>query len=249
MILCPNHHSEVGAGAMPEQDQRRYKQSPHNIERGYAEGLLTLLQPYPAISTGRFTLVGQGPLIQIDDEVLVQVEVENERLVLSAELYDSQNRHLVSIRRNEWISKNELPWDLEAKNRWIIIRSQTRNISLQIDARQFPVIFRAKLWYNGALIILNEKGLQYNHRSVRAQFDNYCFVESTLKIDSDSGELTIEQRRGSVMIPEQGQHSGSSGLKKALKVYEMAQRLRAGERIPNYLNAIKKILLDENGGS
>src|SRR5438876_516481 len=49
MVLCPNHHDQATKGAMPEDEQRRYKSSPHNIERGYVDGLLTVNQRYCAV--------------------------------------------------------------------------------------------------------------------------------------------------------------------------------------------------------
>jgi hypothetical protein len=131
MVLCPTHHDEFGS-AVPEAKQRTYKSRPYNIQHGLAGGLLRVNQDYCAINLGSLTVVNQGPILSIDGEVLLALRVDEGMLKLSLTVYDREDRLLVLIEDNEWLSGDPLPWDIEA------LREKARMINLDLNAKSIP---------------------------------------------------------------------------------------------------------------
>ena len=81
MVLCPLHHDQATKGAMPELEQRRLKANPHNIQNGFAKGLLAVRQDYCAANFGSVTMVGEGPFIRIDGEDMLSFYIGEGNLV------------------------------------------------------------------------------------------------------------------------------------------------------------------------
>ena len=125
MLLCPNHHTEATEGAMLEEEQRHYKTHPFNIENGFVEGTLKVNQITPAVLIATNTF-GDGDFFIVDDESLLSIEIYEGKLELSMKLYDENDNLLAEIERNEWISGDPLPWDIESRYQWLRIRRRQR---------------------------------------------------------------------------------------------------------------------------
>jgi len=162
MILCPNHHREAIEGAMLKAEQLQYKNKPYNISKNFVEGCLKINQSAPIVTIGFSEIVGEGDFIIVDGESLLSLFINNGRLELSLKLYDQNDNLVAEVERNEWISGDPLPWDLESKYQWIRLRKKLRDIDLEIDARKFPIRIRADMWKNGQNILLNPKGIYFN---------------------------------------------------------------------------------------
>jgi hypothetical protein len=87
MLLCPNHHRVATLGAMPEEEQRRYKADPYNRRHGIVEGILRTFQPALVLALGSNYFFGDGTILEVDTTPLLQLHMGPERTVeLSVEL-------------------------------------------------------------------------------------------------------------------------------------------------------------------
>ncbi|MCU1280997.1 MAG: hypothetical protein JWM53_4543 [bacterium] len=144
MILCPNHHDQASKGALPEDEQRRYKAAPYNIGRGYAEGVLRVGQRYCAVEAGGgVLLVGDGAWIEVDGEAILTLGLgERGILLLTLMLYDESDNLAAHVEDNEWLAGDASTWDMESDWQRLTLRSAPRQIVLRIDARGEPMRLR-----------------------------------------------------------------------------------------------------------
>lgn len=186
MLLCPKHHTEATVGAMLEEEQRFYKAHPSNIENGLVEGKLKVNQKTPVVIIGTNLFVGDGDFLIVDDESLLSIEIYEGRLELSMKLYDQKDNLVAEIERNEWISGDPLPWDLESKFQWVRIRRKLRDIELEIDARRFPIKLRADMWRKGVNFQLRPNKLIFNAPEMRMRDISFARgrIEGVLKVDT-----------------------------------------------------------------
>ncbi|HLW90671.1 MAG TPA: HNH endonuclease signature motif containing protein [Roseiarcus sp.] len=150
MVLCPNHHDQATRGALLEDEQRSLKREPFNIRHGRAGGWLEVRQDYCAASLGSVMVVNEGPFLQIDGETMLSLSLgERKNLEVSLRLFSSADELLLEIDRNEWISGDPFPWDIEASWQTLTLRERARQITLSLDGRQRPLEVRGELWRNG----------------------------------------------------------------------------------------------------
>ena len=146
MVLCPNHHDQATKNAMSEEEQRRHKVEPHNMMRGYADGLLTVNQSHCALDVGGGTLlVGDYPWIELHGETVLELRSSSEgQLLVTLALYDDEDNLTLEIVDNEWIA-GEGAWDIESDWQRLTLRLAPRNVVLRLDARQLPMTLRGVL--------------------------------------------------------------------------------------------------------
>lgn len=192
MVLCPNCHHMATIGAMAEAEQRYHKLDPFNIKRGYTNGQLKVNQNAVAVSIGSNQFVNDGDLILIDEESLVSLNVDHGgRLEVSLRLYDRTDRLLASVIRNEWISGEQLPWDLQSGFQWLRILQGPRDVALELDARKNPVGLVANLWRKHQNISLSGEWIRFNGVVKNVGFANLCFVALQLAVDTKGGRFLI----------------------------------------------------------
>jgi hypothetical protein len=192
MILCPICHHEATVKAMTEEEQRFLKLHPHNIERGYAQGKLKISQKWPVVVIGTNQFVGDGNLVLVDEERLLSLQVDTSgRIELSVQLYDPNDQQLALIERNEWISGDPMPWDLESSFQWLRIRNESRHIALEINSRELPIEIRADLWRKGQNFQLGPSQIKFNGIIQGFQLMNLCLVGIRLVADTESKQLRL----------------------------------------------------------
>lgn len=192
MILCPNCHHMATVGAMTEAEQRCLKLDPFNMKRGYVDGQFKVNQNAVAVSIGSNQFVNDGDLVLVDDESLVSLNVDQDgRLEVSLRLYDSNDKLLASVVQNEWISGEQLPWDLQSGFQWLRISQAPRRIVLELDARNNPVRLIANLWRKRQNIALSEDWIRFNGVVKNVGFANLCFVALQLVADTKGGKFLI----------------------------------------------------------
>jgi hypothetical protein len=191
MLLCPDDHREATAGAMLEDEQRLHKANPINIKKGFVEGLLKINQTSPVVTIGSNQFVGDGNFILIDGENLLSIEVNEGRIELSMRLYDQKDNLVAEVKRNEWISGDPFPWDLESKFQWLRIRRKLRDIALEIDVRKYPIDVRAEMWRHGQKFELNPDQILFNGVVTHVSLSNICFVAAQLGIDTSKKTFTM----------------------------------------------------------
>jgi hypothetical protein len=162
MILCPLCHDLATKGGLPQAEQWTLKGHPHNIEAGVVEGALVMNQDYCAIAVGGCVLVGEGIFLAIGGDRLLSLGIARpvRTMWLSLSLYDADDKLLVAIENNEWISGDPLPWDIRSDHQQLSIRRKSGDISLELDARAEPITIRAQLWRHGEAIKLDPDGIR-----------------------------------------------------------------------------------------
>ena len=191
MLFCPIHHHEATVGAILEEEQLYWKAKPYNIQRGYVEGKLKVNQRTPVVNIGTNQFVGDGNFIIVDGENLLSIEINEGRLELSMKLYDQKDNLVAVIKRNEWISGNPLPWDLESKFQWLRIRRKLRDIQLEIDAKKYPIDIRADMWRKGQNFQLYPNLILFNGVVKDAGIKNLCLVALRLEVDTFKQKFSI----------------------------------------------------------
>lgn len=189
MCLCPYCHFEATDGAMREDEQRRYKENPFNIQSGYTKGLLKINQEDLVISTGSNLFIGNGDFIRVDNENLFLIRIsEDGYLQISVKIFDDQNNKLIEIVDNEWLSGDPFTWDIEAYHQKIIIRKKLRKILLDINAKKYPIKIKAELWYKKVHFKLDNNAIAIDGIISRTiKFSNLCFVAGFIDINLEKG--------------------------------------------------------------
>jgi hypothetical protein len=195
MILCPTHHDQATKGAMSDEDQRRHKASPSNVQRGYADGLLTVNQRYCAVEVGGgVILVGDGPWIEMDGEhILVMRRSSEGRLLLTLSLYDEHDVLLARVEDNEWIAGDASTWDMESDWQRLLLRSAPRRIAIRINAKGEPMRLRGEMWRHGKYFRLAGTGLEVTGSRM---FRDLGLVRMGLRYDSTTDQLTFGPKPG-----------------------------------------------------
>lgn len=192
MILCPICHHEATVGAMTEEEQRFYKSHPYNIEKGYVEGKLKVNQKLPVVLIGTNQFIGKGDFILVDQESLLSLKINSDKLELSVKLYNQNDQLLVHIENNEWISGDPMPWDLESSFQWLKIRHKLRDIALEVNAKKFPIIIHADFWRKGQNFKLSPNQILFNGIQQNVGFINLCFVAMRLIADTSLKQFKLE---------------------------------------------------------
>jgi hypothetical protein len=194
MLLCPNHHHEATVGAMKEEEQKPYKNSPYNVNQGFVQGKLKLNQTEPEIIIGSTTFIGRGEMICVDKEALISLGLESGRLQLSVRLYDKNDDLVAEIKDNEWVSGDPLPWDLESGFQTLRIRRRIGDISLEIDARETPIKMRADIWRKGQNYKISQSELSVDGAVVQASIVGGTIEGLCLNIDTLKKEFAVIPR-------------------------------------------------------
>lgn len=220
MLLCPIHHHEATVGAMLEEEQLYWKANPYNIQSGYVEGKLKINQKTPVINIGTNQFIGDGNFIIVDGENIFSTEINEGRLELSMMLYDQKDNPVAVIKRNEWISGNPLPWDLESKFQWLKIRRKLRDIQLEINARKYPIDIRANMWRKGQNFQLYPNLILLNGVVKESGIKNCCLVALRLEVDTSKQKFTIgpDPRFGKGSIVSH--HNIKERVRKGLQAWE-----------------------------
>ncbi|MDN4166666.1 HNH endonuclease signature motif containing protein [Cytophagales bacterium LB-30] len=192
MCLCPYCHHEATVGAMNLEEQRKLKNHPLNIRNKKAEGFLKVNQNSLVITLGDNQFITDNSIISIDNNNLISIKINSEgQLELSLKLYNKENKLILEIVENEWKSGDYLPWDIESSFQWLIIRNKKYDISIEINAKQIPLILTGKLWYNNHEIKISPNGIFFNAKKSSGQISNLCFVGSNLELDTNLGTFSI----------------------------------------------------------
>ncbi len=225
MVLCPLHHDQATKGAMPEAEQRRQKLNPLNLRQGRARGLLAVQQNYCAVGVGPNIFVGEGPFLRIDGNDLFECYLGEHNLEISLRLYNRGGDLLAQIVRNEWVSGDPLPWDIEADWQLLTIRERARQISLSINAKEIPLSLQAQFWYGGKYIDCNKKRITIGTNNV--SLSGFAFVGMTVAINTDTASIGVDEAR-----PDGLMIAGSDRrqlLWKAKEAWTRIQRLRSAQ--------------------
>lgn len=185
MALCPNHHHEATVGALSFEAQLEAKGKPYNAVRGFVDGLLKITRSELAVEVGTNYLVGAGLKLLVDDEPLLAITSDrNGHLALSASLYDEDDNLILLLDKNEWVSGDPLPWDIEFAHNVISVRRKHGDIFLDIDARKWPVAVRGHLHRKGQRLQFDASSLRIDGVLKDIQFKSLGLVAMHITVDT-----------------------------------------------------------------
>ncbi|MGA2766732.1 MAG: hypothetical protein ABSF24_00230 [Candidatus Bathyarchaeia archaeon] len=192
MLLCPFPcHYKATHKVMTKKEQLFYKSNPYNIKQGFVQGQLEVNQNIPIVNVGTSQIIGTGDLVAIDGENLLSLNINKNRIEISATLYDQQNRLAAKIMNNEWVSGNPLPWDLESGFQWLKIRRKKRDIELEIDARAYPINMLANIWKNQHNLRFSPKQIIWESAKTHVRFAHKCFVAMKIEAETTNSTFTL----------------------------------------------------------
>ena len=191
MCLCPNHHDKASKGALTEEEQRKFKAKPFNIQKGWLCGNLEINKNIPVINVGTCQFVGEGDFFIVDKESLLSLNVLDGQLNITIKLYNKKDDLVLYIDNNEWITGDFFPWDIESDYQKIKIRHKNRDIPLCINTGGDFVDINAKLWRKGSSFNINNKRITYNGVVKDVSFAHLCFVGMSFLIETDKEKLVL----------------------------------------------------------
>jgi hypothetical protein len=100
-------------------------------------------------------------------------------------LYDQQDRLILLIENNEWLSGNPSPWDIDASYQKLEIREKKGQIALDLNLKETPIRLRARLWWKGHMISISPLSLRVDRTALDTQFvgcvfQRYCISFRTV---------------------------------------------------------------------
>jgi len=183
MALCPNCHAEATSGALTEERQRYHKEHPFNIVRGFAKGQLTINGTDLYVVMGCNEFIGGGDLLLVNDQPVISLEMNDSgSLDLSVSLCDENGKTLIEIHRNEWLSADQLPWDIEARHQVLHVRRKKGRVSLSLDCRSSPVELRGSFWGDGRLFHIDSKSIIADRTDLKTGFIGSTFRRACINI-------------------------------------------------------------------
>jgi hypothetical protein len=91
--------------------------------------------------------------MRIHGEEILSLSLGTKNLEISLKLFSESNELLVQIDKNEWITGDPLPWDIEANWQTLALRERAHKISISLDAKNPP-----ENW--GTVLVLQQKGFR-----------------------------------------------------------------------------------------
>lgn len=225
MVLCPNHHDQATKGAMPQVEQRKFKANPCNIARGLVKGLLAVRQDYCAADFGSVTVVGDGTFLRIGGEDIIGFNLGEGNLEISLRLYSESDELLLRIDRNEWVSGDSLPWDIEADWQTLTLRERARSITVSLNAKFKPLRVSGAFYRLGKRVTISDNGIQVGGKSVTG-ISEVAFVGMLLEVYENVPGFSFgphPTRPGGVIVPWPNRTERLWKAKDAWKKIEVAR--------------------------
>ncbi|MDF2448772.1 MAG: hypothetical protein K0R26_1276 [Bacteroidota bacterium] len=183
MCLCPYCHHEATVGAMILEEQRHLKKNPINIQKGRVNGLLKINQKQLVLSVGSNEFINDNEIITIDEEKIIELsQSENGAINLSLRLFDSDNKLILEIDENEWISG-----DMECSFQLLKLRQKMGKIAVTVDTRKNYISLTGTILYNGIELKITETKMF----STQLNAINTCFIGSTIKFNSNQKTISL----------------------------------------------------------
>lgn len=175
---------------MTESEQREHKARPRNIQNGLVRGFLEVKQDYCAADFGTVTVVGSGTFLRIGGEDMIGFHLGDRNLEVSLRLFSETDELILEIDRNEWVSGDPLPWDIEAGWQVLTLREKARHISVSLNAKAVPLEVRAEFRRFGKVVTVNEHGIRVGGRNGNA-ISNLALVGMLLEVEIDETGFKI----------------------------------------------------------
>jgi hypothetical protein len=174
-LLCDQHHREKTSGLLPVDVVIEANKSPYNHRKGtskpydlhfFGESSEVILGNNMFSSKNQKRITNMVP-VSIDNLPLIRFTLEDEHLLLTANIFDEFNKQILQIHENQLIYSTS-PWDIEFVGRNLTIREAQSNILIDFT---FEVpnrihINKGRLLYNGVEILISPDHLMITNNGL-----------------------------------------------------------------------------------
>ena len=173
-LLCGSHHDEATRGILHREKIRSANNKPFNKIKGLSSKHplhYDDAQEYDIVlgdnlfTFSKYTVrTGNSVyLAVIENEPLLQLTFDEGMVYLSCQFYDFNNKLVLKIDKNELVYSID-HWDITFVGTCLKINNAARDITLEIvfDTPAKMTITKAKLYFNGVYIRINENGIERN---------------------------------------------------------------------------------------
>lgn len=199
MCLCPNCHDMATKGALPEHEQRRLKEQPLNIECGLTAGKLAVTESPLALELGSVLVVNDGPIVALDDVVVIAVTYDGASPLLSLDLRGPTGETVLLIDENEWVLGHPNVWDATCDHQKLKLWSAPYKVELQLDLSRVPGRVRGAFWTgSGKRIVVTNHGIEFP--DTEGRISELALVR--LPVSLTDASITIGGPGGGMMVSE-----------------------------------------------
>lgn len=193
-LLCPQHHREVTAGRLPRKIIEEANNSPFNLKQGRTSSM----QLYFQGDTCEFLIGGNSfnmeshvyptqliPLM-IDGMPLLSFTLDNNHLLLNANIFDETNNLVLVIEDNQLIHSID-PWDIQFVGKTLTIREKKRKIliSITFETPNQVIIDRARLLFNGVEVLIKDNYLLTGNNNSLFMGNRFYNIQGGIVIGSE----------------------------------------------------------------
>lgn len=161
-LLCGSCHDQVTRGIYSKEKVKEAMLNPKCKQKGFTFGAFDIGRDVPSIQFGSSLFTSQSGLVlfEIEGEDLLAFEppeIPSGPFLLSASLYDKDEKLFFSVEKNEW--KGDVDnWDIEIEGRRITIRQKNMDVLLELIniPRKAILINKINIQYKGYKIFGND---------------------------------------------------------------------------------------------
>jgi hypothetical protein len=167
VVLCANCHARADNGDIDVKSLYRYKERLRRLDAQVIQqptfGELVTFPGTPALILGSNRFEGCPNVLIVNGKPMVQVAVEDGRLLLSARLYDREGRLVAEVNRNQWrINPNNI-FRTEADPDRVRVIDQYGELALDACANDDgTVTVNGTFYVSGMEIVASDEGLAFN---------------------------------------------------------------------------------------
>jgi len=206
-------------------EQRKFKAKPRNIAANRVKGVMAVRQDYCAANFGSVTVVGEGTFLRIGGDNLIGFHLGDGNLEISLCIYNESDGLLVEIVKNEWVSGDPLPWDIEADWQVVTLRERARHITLSIDARTVPLEVSGEFYRFGQRVSIKKDGIRVSGR-LTLGLSELALVGTMLEIEPTEPGFRLGVASGNPNMVIISWHDRRERLWKAKEAWRKIERAR-----------------------
>ncbi len=207
--LCARCHGNVTRGFWSKDMVWEAKAQPFCIKNGHCHEAFDIGSTQISLIIGNTELVGVDHILLVNGKRLLSIlppETESGPYRISGLFYDSRGSLVFTIEENEWKGRPDL-WDITCEGGLIVIKTDPKNIALQIRCNQNRSLTIEKLdmFFDGVRWCVSDGILTFEYRGYRETISGY-----RLSTDGRNGTAFIFDN-GIVEMGKAGENSVNLG--------------------------------------
>ncbi len=147
-------------------------------------------------------LIGTGPILTSGCIKLIELNTDNESLLISAKIFNSNNKLICEIVNNKWVTGDPFAWDITWRHQFIKIREKKGKINFELNSQKVPLTIKARLFSSNGNneIILGGKGIFLKNQKISVE--NLAFVGSCFMVSNNKVEIKPTNNRMQIMVSD-----------------------------------------------